>query len=359
MKKYFGTIVAILIGGLGGVMVALLGPRFLPELESGMDIYMILLSIVLAVYLHIIFHEGGHLVCGLLSGYKFVSFRVGSRILIKRNGKYLLKKFNIPGTGGQCLLDPPEMVDGKYPVTLYNLGVGFANLLLSAGAMAALMMIPMHRYITIFLLCFVTMGVVLGLSNLIPLKVSGIANDGYNILSLDKDPVGRKAFWQQIRVNRLQTDGIRMKDMDAELFDLADSDVEGNPLVDQMKLFWMQRLLDEKRFDEAKVYGKQLANSKDSIQLFKLMVGVELLYLELIGPCRDYVVNARYSKAIKKWLKSVKGYPSTHRVKYVYAVRFAHDEKMAAKAKADFEKAIKTYPMAGEIETEIELFEEV
>ena len=30
------------------------------------------------MYLHIIFHEGGHLLCGLMTGYTFVSFRVGS-----------------------------------------------------------------------------------------------------------------------------------------------------------------------------------------------------------------------------------------------------------------------------------------
>ena len=70
-------------------------------------------------------------------------------------------------------------------------------------------------------------------------------------------------------------------------------------------------------------------------------------------------MKALYRKDIQKWMKSVKGYPSTHRVRYAYATRFAHDEKMAAKAKADFEKVMKTYPMLGEIETEKELFAEV
>lgn len=359
MKKHLGTILSIIIGAACGAFGAAAGIRFLPE-SVGIDSALIALGvIVISVFAHIILHEGGHLVCGLLSGYKFVSFRVGSLMLLKRNGSYLLKKFHIPGTGGQCLLDPPEPVDGKYPVKLYNLGGGIANLLFSVLAILPLLGDERHPYVTIFCLIFSLLGVVLALTNLIPLKVSGIANDGYNILSLDKDPVGREAFWQQMRVNRLSTDGVRLKDMDESHFDLAQSDVEGNPLIDQIKFFWFQRLIDGKRFEEAREYGRKLMHGKDSIPIFKLMVGVELLYLELIGPCDVGVVNALYSKAIQKWMKAVKGYPSTHRVKYAYAVRFAHDEKMASKAAEDFAKTIKTYPMAGEIETEKELLEEV
>ena len=43
-------------------------------------------SLILSFYLHIILHEGGHLVAGLASGYKFVSFRIGSVLWIKIQG---------------------------------------------------------------------------------------------------------------------------------------------------------------------------------------------------------------------------------------------------------------------------------
>lgn len=348
----------ILIGAACGAGGAAIGIRFIPEADGTGDLIVVIASIVISIYIHVILHEGGHLVCGLLSGYKFVSFRAGNRMLIKSNGKYYLKKFSIPGTGGQCLLDPPDTSDGNYPVKLYNLGGGLSNFLFSAMAFLAVTNTESHVMKEV-LFPFIILGVALGATNLIPMRVSGIANDGYNILSLDKDPVGRRAFWQQMRVNRLSTDGVCLKDMDEDLFDLAQSEVEENPLVDQMKLFWLQRLLDEKRFEEARDYGRKLIHAKDSIQIFKLMTGVELLYLELTGPCDESVVRALYSKEIQKWLKAVKGYPSTHRVRYAYATRFAHDEKMAAKAVTDFAKACKTYPMLGEIETEKELFEEI
>lgn len=358
MKKHLGTILSVVVGGVCGAAGAFFGTAFLPEFRGAQSIVIILLSLVLSFYLHIILHEGGHLVCGMLSGYRFVSFRVGSCMLVKSNGKYQLKKFNIPGTGGQCLLDPPGAEAGDYPVKLYNLGGGLSNFLFSAIAIL-IVVTTESAVLKELLIPFIILGVALGATNLIPMKVSGIANDGYNILSLDKDPVGRKAFWQQMRVNRLQSDGVRLKDMDGKLFDLAQSEVEGNPLIDQMKLFYMQRLLDEKRFEEARAYGRKLVHGKESIQIFKLMVGVELLYLELIGTCEPSIVKALYRKDIQKWMKSVKGYPSTHRVRYAYAVRLAKDDKLAAKAEADFAKACKTYPMPGEIETERKLLEAV
>lgn len=358
MKKFLGVILPMLIGGVCGAAGAAFGVSLVPELGGIQDVILIVLSLFVSIYLHIILHEGGHLVCGLLSGYKFVSFRVGSRMLMKSNGKYMVKKFNIPGTGGQCLLDPPGDMAENYPMKLYNLGGGLSNFLFSAIA-TVITVNTDSIAVKEVLIPFIILGVALGATNLIPMKVSGIANDGYNILSLDKDTAGRKAFWQQMRVNRLSTDGVRLKDMDESLFDVAASEAEGNPLIDQIKLFWMQRLIDEKRFEEARDFGRKLIHAKDSIQIFKLMVGVELLYLELTGPCEADVVKALYSKEIQKWLKAVKGYPSTHRVLYAYATRFAHDEKMAAKAKKDFAKVCKTYPMLGEIETEKELFKEI
>ena len=358
MKKYKDILIQVLLGAVMGGVGAAFAIYALPDMDSIWDGVVALVALVVSFYLHIILHEGGHLVCGLLSGYKFVSFRIGSVILIKAKGKYAIKKFNIPGTGGQCLLDPPEMVDGKYPAKLYNFGGGLSNLLFSVIALAVMSGLdsPMA---TMLLFPFGAVGIAVALMNLIPLKMGGIANDGYNLLSLDKDPVGSKAFWQQLRVNKLQTEGVRLKDMDDELFDLAQSDVEGNPLVDQMKLFWMQRLMDDKRFDEAEAWGKRLVASLATLDLLKHIVNVELLYLELVGPCREAVVKARYNKSLKKWLKMVKGYPSTHRLKYAYAVRFLKDEKMASRAKLDFQLSIGKYPMAGEIETEKELFQEV
>ena len=88
--------------------------------------------IYVAFFFHIIIHEAGHLVFGLLTGYKFSSFRVASFMWLKEDGKLKLKRLSIAGTGGQCLMTPPDMKDGKMPLVLYNLGGSFLNITLGA-----------------------------------------------------------------------------------------------------------------------------------------------------------------------------------------------------------------------------------
>ena len=178
MKKFLSIAVQLIIGGAVGAIGAALVGRYLPSFETAWAIPMTVLVFVASFLVHIILHEGGHLVCGLLSGYRFVSFRIGSRILIKSKGRYCLKKFNIPGTGGQCLLDPPDVdARGDFPAKLYNLGGGLSNLLFSAAALV-LVEATRNPVVAMVLLPFALLGTGLGLLNLIPLKVSGIANDG-------------------------------------------------------------------------------------------------------------------------------------------------------------------------------------
>ena len=46
--------------------------------EYLLRIVWLIVLLLAAFYLQLILHEGGHLVCGLLTGYRFVSFRIGS-----------------------------------------------------------------------------------------------------------------------------------------------------------------------------------------------------------------------------------------------------------------------------------------
>ena len=91
----------------------------------------VLLAMIIIFFLHITVHEAGHLGCGLLTGYRFCSYRIGSLMLIKTNGQFKLKQYALPGTGGQCLMAPPDMADGKMPYMLYHLGGCLFNLLFS------------------------------------------------------------------------------------------------------------------------------------------------------------------------------------------------------------------------------------
>lgn len=53
-----------------------------------------------AIILQIIIHEAGHLVFGLLTGYRFSSFRIGNLMWIKENSKIKLRRLSLTGTAG-------------------------------------------------------------------------------------------------------------------------------------------------------------------------------------------------------------------------------------------------------------------
>ena len=111
-----------------------------------------LFVIYAAYFLQIIIHEGGHLVFGLLTGYRFSSFRIGSVILTKDGGKFRIGSFSMAGTGGQCLLYPPEEKDGKTPYVLYNLGGVIMNLAACAVSFALWLVLPNIPVLSVFLM---------------------------------------------------------------------------------------------------------------------------------------------------------------------------------------------------------------
>lgn len=117
---------------LGGFIGTNVKTDLPPWQEMLMCIGMIAL-IGVAVFIQTIFHEAGHLVAGLLSGYRFSSFRIGNFMLVKENEKMKCKRLSLAGTGGQCLMIPPDMIDGKIPFVLYNLGGSLMNLVMAAS----------------------------------------------------------------------------------------------------------------------------------------------------------------------------------------------------------------------------------
>ena len=178
-----------------------------------------LVCLILAVFVQIILHEGGHLIFGLAPGYRFVSFRVGSLTLIKEGGKFRFKRFSISGTGGQCLLSPPDKPYEQMPYFWYNAGGVLMNLL--TGIIALILWIsypelplPLHLFLLFSFIC----GFFLALMNGIPLKMSGITNDAYNLILMHRDLNTRKYLALQLAVNAEVQKGMRLKDMPDEWF---------------------------------------------------------------------------------------------------------------------------------------------
>ena len=345
----------IVCGATAGIILARVEKQ---GLEFWPGILVMLLAVYAAILIQVIVHEAGHLIFGLLSGYRFLSFRIGSLMLIKEEGKFKIRQFSIAGTAGQCLMAPPDLVDGKMPVVLYNLGGCILNLITST-LFAVIAYVNKDNPIA-FMICVAVgvIGVAFALTNGIPLQVGPMTNDGYNALSLGKNPKAMQAFWLQLKVNNEQAKGMRLKDMPESWFPIpADEDME-NGLIAALAVFRASWLIDQLRLEEALDYLKTLLEKETGIiGLHRSLLINERIFCELVVKGDINKAKSLHSKEHEKFVKSMKTTPCVIRTEYAYALLVDKDEKKAEGYLSHFEKVAKTYPYPREVEGERELIE--
>ena len=183
------------IGAVVGYSVGKIAGDTLSRGETP-NIIFLLLAGVLAFILHIIVHEAGHLFFGLLSGYKFISFRVFDFKIIKdENGKLKIRFERLAGTGGQCLMKAPEYVEGKFKYKLYLLGGVIFNIVFS---IVFWLILPSY-----YTLLFALIGFALAFLNLIPMGF----NDGMTFYHANKDETTRFVLYLQLEYVYYQSIG--------------------------------------------------------------------------------------------------------------------------------------------------------
>lgn len=309
---------------------------------------------LLSHFLQTVIHEAGHLVFGLLTGYQYSSFRIGSFVWVKLDGKMQLKRFSLSGTGGQCLMAPPDMKDGKVPYVLYNMGGCIANLIVSVIPLVLVLLYREPDYVFFLVVIWAVVGLFYVIINGIPIKK--LTNDGYNVLSLGKHPEALKAFWLQMKINEQGALGKRVRDLPEEWFQMPTEEGMKNSMIATNAVLVCSRLLDVGNYEEAARQIERLINEKNGIvEVHKHLLRAELVYCELVGENRPEKLEELYTEELQKFLKTMKKSPSTYRVQYLYAKYVEKDEKMAAAALAGFEKVAKTYPYPHEVVGEREM----
>ena len=315
---------------------------------------------VVAVYVafifHIIIHEGGHLVFGLLTGYRFSSFRIFSFMWVKEGNTVKFKRHSIAGTGGQCLMSPPDIQNGEMPVVWYNLGGSLMNIIFSTIFLVCFFLLNGVSVLTGILLLFSLFGYSLAILNGVPMRMGAIDNDGYNAISLTKDAEAREAFWMQMKVVEETTKGVRLKDMPSEWFTVPTDEAMNNSMVAARGVFACNRLMDEERFAEADdLMAHLLEIESGMVGLHRSILICERIYVELIHQNRREVVEEKLTKNLQSFMKTMKDTPSILRTQYAIALLYDGDKAKAEIIKAQFEKRAKTYPYPHEIDSERDL----
>ncbi|MDH6355016.1 hypothetical protein M2132_001353 [Dysgonomonas sp. PH5-45] len=324
------------------------------------DTILCIIAFVLAYYLQIILHEGGHLFAGLMSGYGFVSFRIGSFVFMFEGRKIKVKRFAIAGTGGQCLMSPPDGFDVKtVPYIRYNIGGVLANCLASAVCFWILWMFQPPFPLNFFLAVMCFLGMLFSLMNGIPMKISGIANDTYNILMLRKDMIARRAFMLQLKANALLSQGTRLREMPEEWFVLPPDADFNNYLHVSIKMLEAGRLQDLGEQDEARRCLEELEPYLPRmIRIYRYEILCELAFYKIISDESREQIDEILTPQLKKYATQYSRFMlSKKRLLYAYALFV---EKDNAKARQLYEEALQmkdSLPLKAEAESEIEMME--
>lgn len=369
-KKRNGTLATIFIMVLYlciGAVAGFLAGEYLDEL-FGKDapVWVQMISVILMLmiafimfFIHIIIHEGGHLVFGLISGYRFSSFRIGNIIFSKQDGKMDVKKFSIPGTGGQCIMIPTWENYKDTPFVLYNLGGVLANLIVSVLVAGILTAFEINGICKAVLIMFVLVGVVSALINGVPLRTNTVDNDGMNIVTLKRNPEALREYVNMFYVHEEISKGKRLKEMDEKYFMVPEEGVREDTITTTVYLHRFLREVDKNEFEQAKEMADYILNNiQEMAGVHKLNVLLERLYCEIITDQDERIIESLYSrKEVQQYLKAAKNTISVARLQYAYALLVKKDEAAAEKYREQFYKIKKTYPYKSDAEAEEELLQ--
>ena len=354
-----GFVLAMLICVAIGICAGLMMPKYfdaVPE-NHGTPIALAILVVyvVIAFYGAIILHESGHLVFGILTGYRFSSFRIGSVMLIRIKGKLKLKLHSIKGTGGQCLLSPPDMLNGRIPYVLYMLGGVIFNTVSALGFGLLAYLLRAYVYASAFFFVLAVLNLALGASNGIPISTATLDNDGKNAISLGQNPKALRALWIQLKINSETADGKRLRDMPDEWFLLPDEENVENPLIASLITFRENRLMDMRCFEEAESLIKKYKSSANMPGIYKTLMTLDEITLSAMRGADYSEIGSLFTKDVHTIMNSMKGFPQVIRTKYVFALLVENNPSGAKGALDSFEKIKKTYPYTADLVAEEEI----
>ena len=361
-KKDFVTLFTMLYfmvcSGVGGFLFAKVTDElFGGKLKGPAAILVgigILLLLVISVFIHMFLHECGHLLFGLLSGYSFQSIRWGSIMLMKTEEGIRMARYSLAGTGGQCIMMPPDTSDEDMPTSLYNLGGILVNGVVVILSVILYLIFAKNVYVLLLSAFMVLIGIYLIIVNGIPMASMG--NDGYNALHLAKDPIAKHCFKLQLLIVAQSAKNIPITDLPSEWFDWEEK-VSDNALIMGQGVNRLEWLVYSKRIQEASELSTFILEN-----VHKLAdVLMHLVYIEHIscmiwlGVDREQIIES--FEKYKKDILLMRQLPSTQRMLYLFYSYVEADEKKANKAKKQFEKIAANYPYPCEIEIERQLMD--
>ena len=368
LKMVVGQLVGICAGLLlAGLIVTLAKDITWAEYFAKFDASVIplflhlFLAMALAVIVQIAVHEAGHLVGGLMCGYSFISYRVGSFALIRRDGKLTFKRFSVAGTGGQCLMLPPDRPIEEIRTMPYDLGGVVANLLLSTLCVIVLLCADLDFSAAVYPVMMAIVGFGAAALNGIPINVNGMPNDGMQGVLIRKDMETKRVLFTLLRSNALVQDGMRPRDLPAEWFDYELDSENVNPLVINVLSMKVGVLLDEMKWEEAReLCAALLENTSRIPAVFSYEFKCEYVFTLLMTGDKEKAAEIYADKKLQAYIKQTEDVmPSRQRLLCAVSLLLDNDRAKAEEIAAKVERNREQYISLGEAISELEIMKYV
>ena len=323
-KKIINGLLQILgimiVGRIIGYTVGKIAGDSLSSVDKP-NIILFLITGVIAFILHIIVHEAGHLVFGLLSGYKFVSFRVFDFKIIKdENGKLSFRYEKIAGTGGQCLMRATEYVEGKFKYKLYLLGGVIFNVLFS---IVFWLILPSY-----YTLLFALIGFTLAFLNLIPMGF----NDGMTFYHASKDETTRFVLYLQLEYVYYQSIGKNLLIEKPEIVEKINSlqITNTNYLTDSLEFIKLDGLEYFFEFDALYNESRKLYVERDNLlPVYKVeLMALLVKLISLVNPEDKLLNELMNDKSLKIRLKQKNPQTKSILATYEYGVKLNNEKAL-------------------------------
>lgn len=333
----------------------------------------------------VLFHEMGHLFGGIMCGYRFGFFRIGSRAICKgrklktddmededdddeeeededdddeyEEKKFVIRNYKMKGTWSQCFMLPPRGVPyQKVPYKLYLLGGGIANIV--SIPFACLFFIPfMSTWYVVAI--FITLAVLFALTSLVPMMFHGTPNDAYTVKMCKNDPETLRAYINHLCILGEYAKGKSVRDMPVAWFygKLSLSErMTTNPFIAQVWCSTADRFLINGEVFQAKVIYESIGNAEG----LKLSLRIEGMYNYLYA----LLLEARVEQAkiydipffIQKQEKKLEKYSmSLSRYRFGHGKLIMDNTRVRNMAVTYFENVAEHTPFYGDILDQREL----
>lgn len=225
-----------------------------------------------------IFHEIGHFIGGVISGWKLLYIQI-YKLALKRNTK--TNKFNIVWVDElsyQCIMYPKSLETNAF---LYTLGGCIANLITGLMGMLLLILVKMDLVSWIYTWCFSAYGIGFSIMNIIA-DVQRVCNDGACYKFLKSSDQTKLCHNAQLLLAKKLIAGLSYRQIGKELICLCPS-VAGNDIEAYQAILEYYYYLDISNYSEMKNSLDKIKGIKNIsnqvLNIFKL----ELTYQKILS----------------------------------------------------------------------------